>query len=191
MVQTASTMLELGTKAPDFSLPEPASGKAVSNSDFSGQPLLVVFACNHCPYVIHIIEQFSQFAEEYQHKGLRTVMINANDVDKHPDDSPQKMAELANKYKFSFPYLYDENQQVAKDYRAACTPDLFLFDANHMLVYRGQFDTSRPGNNEPVTGQDLRVAADRLLMGQDMPLQQLPSMGCNIKWKAGNEPDYF
>lgn len=191
MVQTASTMLELGTQAPAFSLPEPASGKSVSNSDFSGQPLLIVFACNHCPYVIHIIEQFSQFAEEYLDKGLHTVMINANDVDNHPDDSPQKMVELAAKYRFTFPYLYDENQQVAKDYRAACTPDLFLFDADHRLVYRGQFDASRPRNNEPVNGQDLRKAADRLLQGKEMPSQQLPSMGCNIKWKAGNEPDYF
>jgi thiol-disulfide isomerase/thioredoxin len=184
-------MLELATAAPDFSLPEPKTGNTVTLADFKSRPLLVVFACNHCPFVLHIIKQFAEFATEYQNKGLAIVMINANDVANYPDDSPEKMLELASKYAFTFPYLYDESQQVAKSYHAACTPDLFLFDTNHKLVYRGQFDASRPGNDEPVTGQDLRHAADALLAGDRINSQQIPSLGCNIKWKTGNEPEYF
>ncbi len=191
MARTPSTMLDLGTPAPGFSLPEPSSGKTVSLSDYAGKPLLVVFACNHCPYVLHILRAFVDFAREYGEKGLDAVMINANDVANYPDDSPEKMVELAREYGFGFPYLYDESQAVAQAYQAACTPDFFLFDADHRLYYRGQFDGSRPRNDEPVTGADLRAAADALLAGEPAPAEQLPSLGCNIKWKAGNEPGYF
>lgn len=191
MVRTASTMLELGTTAPAFSLPNAATGKRISLSDFSTRPLLVVFACNHCPFVLHIIQQFVDFAREYQPKGLSLVMINSNDVESHPDDSPQKMIQLSRQYDFTFDYLYDESQQVAASYKAACTPDFFLFDDQHKLVYRGQFDDSRPGNDNPVTGQDLRQAVDRLFQGEEQSMNQKPSIGCNIKWKAGNAPDYF
>lgn len=191
MVRTASTMLELGTTAPAFSLSNAATGKRVSLSDFSASPLLVVFACNHCPFVLHIIQQFVDFAREYQPKGLSLVMINSNDVESHPDDSPQKMIQLSRQYDFTFDYLYDESQQVAASYKAACTPDFFLFDDQHKLVYRGQFDDSRPGNDNPVTGQDLRQAVDRLFQGEEQSMNQKPSIGCNIKWKAGNAPDYF
>ena len=191
MARTASTMLELGTAAPEFTLPNPATGNDVSLSDFSAKPVLVVFACNHCPYVLHLIQQFADFAREYQAKGLSVIMINANDVETHPDDSPQKMIQLGQQYSFTFDYLYDQSQQVAAAYRAACTPDFFLFDDQHRLVYRGQFDDSRPGNDRPVSGQDLRQAVDNLLQGQAITQIQHPSMGCNIKWKAGNEPDYF
>lgn len=191
MARTASTMLELDTKAPAFTLPNPSSSNNVSLSDFTGKPLLVIFACNHCPYVLHIIQQLVEFSSEYQQKGLSVVMINANDVDSHPDDSPQKMIELGRQYNFSFDYLYDETQQVAAAYRAACTPDFFLFNDQHQLVYRGQFDDSRPGNVSPVTGQDLRQAVDNLLQGENITIAQKPSMGCNIKWKAGHEPDYY
>lgn len=191
MARTPSTMLSLGTPAPDFSLPEPKTGKPVRLADFANQPLLVIFACNHCPFVLHIIEQLAAVAEQYQARGLATVMINANDVENFPDDSPQKMIELAAQYRFSFPYLYDETQQVAKAYEAACTPDLYLFDADHKLVYRGQFDDARPGNDQPVTGADLIAAIEALLARQPVPDLQKPSIGCNIKWKAGNEPAYF
>jgi len=191
MARTPSTMLELDTPAPGFSLPSPVSGKTVSLADFAGKPLLVVFACNHCPYVLHILREFVDFAEEYGRKGLGIVMINANDVANYPDDSPEKMIEIAREYGFDFPYLYDESQQTAQAYQAACTPDFFLFDDRHRLYYRGQFDSSRPGNDEPVTGADLRAAADAVLAGQPAPEPQIPSLGCNIKWKPGNEPDYF
>lgn len=191
MARTPSTMLELDTPAPDFSLPSPVSGKTVSLADFAGKPLLVVFACNHCPYVLHILREFVDFAEEYGSKGLGIVMINANDVANYPDDSPEKMIEIAREYGFDFPYLYDESQQTAQAYQAACTPDFFLFDDRHRLYYRGQFDGSRPGNDEPVTGADLRAAADAVLAGQPAPEPQIPSLGCNIKWKPGKEPDYF
>lgn len=191
MARTPSTMLELGTAAPSFSLTEPATGHTVSLSEFSDNPLVVMFACNHCPFVLHILTQFSAYADNYLAKGLSIVMINANDVGTHPDDSPQKMVELTRQYRFGFPYLFDENQQVAKTYRAACTPDLFLFDAKHELVYRGQFDGSRPGNDKAVTGKDLIAATEALLNNQPISPDQIPSLGCNIKWKAGNEPDYF
>jgi peroxiredoxin len=189
MAQTPSTMLALGTPAPDFSLPEPATGKTVSLSDFQDAPaLLVMVICNHCPFVKHIRTELARFGRDYQAKGLAMVAISANDVANHPDDSPAKIAEEAQTYPFS--YLYDESQAVAQTYRAACTPDFFLFDAARKLVYRGQFDGSRPGNNLPVTGADLRAAADAVLAGQPISPEQKPSIGCNIKWKAGNEPDY-
>jgi peroxiredoxin len=190
MALTPSTMLELGTEAPDFRLPDPA-GREVSRDDFRGAPaLLVAFLCNHCPYVQHIREGFARFAVEYQAKGLAIVAISSNDVASHPDDAPPRMAEEARRFGYVFPYLFDETQAVAKAYRAACTPDFFLFDASRKLVYRGQFDGSRPGNRIPVTGADLRAAADAALGGRAPGADQKPSLGCNIKWKPGNEPDY-
>ncbi|MBD3618481.1 MAG: thioredoxin family protein [Chromatiales bacterium] len=192
MARTPSTMLELGTPAPSFALPEPLTGKTVSLHDFDDKPaLLVAFICNHCPYVIHIRDQFIDFAREYADRGLQVVAISSNDVANYPDDSPEKMAELARQAKMPFPYLYDESQSAAKAYQAACTPDFFLFDADRRLVYRGQFDASRPKNDEPVTGLDMRNAVDALLAGQPIPEDQVPSLGCNIKWKPGNEPEYY
>nr|VFK39577.1 MAG: Peroxiredoxin [Candidatus Kentron sp. SD] len=190
---TSSTMLELGASAPDFSLPDfGAKGKSVSIQDFRGSKgLLVIFLCNHCPYVHHVRGALVDFAREYQPRGLVIVGINANDVANHPDDSPDKMAEEVAKFGYTFPYLFDETQEVAKAYRAACTPDFFLFDKARKLVYRGQFDDSRPKNDLPVTGRDLRAAADALLSGGSIDPDQKASLGCNIKWKAGNEPDYF
>lgn len=191
MAAVSSTMLELGTSAPDFSLLD-TSGKQRSLANFKDAPaLLVVFMCNHCPYVKHIRSAFAAFAREYQPKGLAIVGINANDVSTHPDDSPEKMAQEVEAVGYTFPYLYDETQQVAKRYRAACTPDFFLFDNKRELAYRGQFDDSRPGNNAPVTGRDLRAAANAVLKNAAPSPDQTPSMGCNIKWKPGNEPDYF
>ncbi len=190
MARTPSTMLELGTAAPDFALPEPATSRTVSRSDFEGRPLLVAFICNHCPYVLHIIRPFATFAREYQERGIDTVAINSNDINAYPEDHPGKMIELAKETGLSFPYLYDETQEVARACRAACTPDFFLFDADHRLIYRGRFDAATPGNNEPVTGEDLRAACDALLEGTPMSQDQRPSMGCNIKWKPGNEPEY-
>lgn len=191
MARTPSTMLDLGTAAADFSLPEPSTGQTVSLSDFNGKPLLIVFSCNHCPFVLHILESFTEFATEYSAKGLSVVMINANDIAHYPDDSPEKMIDLVSRYKIGFHYLYDESQQVAQAYNAACTPDLYLFGADHKLVYRGQYDAARPGNDIEVTGNDLREATDALLAGDEISNRQHPSMGCNIKWKAGNEPEYF
>ncbi len=191
MSETPSTMLEVGTEAPPFSLPEPASGNQVSLSDYSGKPLLVVFSCNHCPYVLHILDSFTEFANAAQYRGLETVMINSNDVTAYPADSPEKMVEMALKRGFEFPYLYDESQQVAQSYRAACTPDFFLFDADHRLIYRGQYDGSRPGNSVAVSGSDMKAAVDALLAGTLPSGEQIPSMGCNIKWRADNVPNYF
>ena len=192
MAQTASTMLPLGTPAPDFRLPEPATGKTVSFSDFQSAPaLLVMVICNHCPFVKHIRQGLVQFARDYQVKGLAIVAISANDVVNYPADSPAKMAEEAKTSGYPFPYLYDESQSVAKAYRAACTPDFFLFDADRKLIYRGQFDSSRPGNTIPVTGADLRAAVDAVLAGRPVTADQKPSIGCNIKWKAGSEPDDY
>jgi peroxiredoxin len=184
-------MLEIGSPAQNFSLPEPATGKQVSLADFNGKPLLVVFSCNHCPYVLHIIDSFTEFANHAQQRGLAIVMINSNDAAGYPADSPAKMIELAQRKGFAFPYLYDESQQVAKAYQAACTPDFFLFDNSHQLVYRGQYDGSRPGNNVSVSGNELQAAVDALFSESAMPAEQIPSVGCNIKWRAGNEPDYF
>lgn len=190
MVKTASTMLPLGSSAPDFSLPN-VDGSVVSLRDFQGKPLLVVFMCNHCPFVIHIREALARFAEEYQDRGLAIVGISSNDVSTHPQDGPEQMKAEAQFAGYSFPYLYDETQEVAKAYRAACTPDFFLFDKQHKLIYRGQFDDSRPKGNLPATGADLRQAADAVLEGRPVTGHQKPSIGCNIKWKAGNEPSYF
>ncbi|MGO9642715.1 MAG: thioredoxin family protein [Candidatus Acidiferrales bacterium] len=190
MTQTPSTMLALGTKAPHFRLPDP-SGKWVSLDDFKGAPaLLVVFICNHCPYVKHIRSRFAEVANEYQGRGVGIVAINSNDVQNFPDDSPEKMAEEIRNVGYRFPYLYDESQEVAKAYQAACTPDFYLFDRDQRLVYRGQFDSSRPKNDQPVTGGDLRAALDAVLKGQPVPTDQKASLGCNIKWKTGNEPAF-
>lgn len=191
MTAVSSTMLDLGTAAPDFSLPD-TTGKQVSLTDFKEVPaLLVVFMCNHCPYVKHLSRALAEFAREYQKKGLAVVGINSNDVSTHPADSPQKMVEEVRQVGYSFPYLFDESQEIAKRYRAACTPDFFLFDKNRGLAYRGQFDGSRPGNNVPVTGADLRAAVDAVLAGTAPSPEQKASMGCNIKWKRGNEPAYY
>jgi len=190
MVLTASTMPRLGTLAPDFHLPDP-SGRMVARDDFREAPaLLVVFMCNHCPYVKHIRRGLAAFGREFQAKGLAMVGINSNDANEYPDDSPGKMAEEIKAAGYTFPYLCDATQQVAKAYRAACTPDFFLYDARRTLVYRGQFDDSRPGNAFAVTGKDLRSAVEAVLAGHPVSGPQQPSMGCNIKWKAGNEPAY-
>lgn len=191
MAETPSTMLAIGTTAPAFSLPEPASDRQIEIGDFRGKPLLVVFSCNHCPYVLHILESFTAFANNAQKRGLGVVMISANDAAGYPADAPDKMAQLAQRYGFDFPYLYDETQQVALAYRAACTPDFFLFDADHRLVYRGQYDSARPGKDTPVSGADLAAAVDALLAGEPIAQEQRPSVGCSIKWRSGNEPDYF
>lgn len=191
MAQTASTMLPLGTPAPAFSLPEPATGKIIALDDFHAAPaLLLIFMCNHCPFVKHIRQGLIDFARDYQPRELAVIAISANDSVNYPGDSPAQMAEEAKAFGYSFPYLYDETQATAKAYRAACTPDFFLFDSVRHLVYRGQFDGSRPGNQMPVTGVDLRAAADAVLAGQAVGSEQKPSIGCNIKWKAGNAPDY-
>jgi peroxiredoxin len=190
MVMTASEMLPLGIAAPDFSLPD-TKGNVMSLADFEGAPaLLVIFMCNHCPFVKHILDDLVELIEEYQAKGVAVIGINSNDVDGFPEDSPEMMAQVVEVLGFTFPYLYDETQEVAKVYHAACTPDFFLFDKERTLVYRGQMDDSRPGNNIPVTGVDLRVAIDAVLQGKQLPEEQKPSIGCNIKWKPGNEPQY-
>jgi peroxiredoxin len=191
MVKTASTMLPLGADAPEFSLPD-VMGGTVSLQDFTGQPaLLVIFLCNHCPFVKHVADQLAALAREYQQRGVAVVGINSNDAAAYPDDSPEQMREEVASRGYTFPYLYDESQQVAHAYRAACTPDFFVFDADRKLVYRGQLDASRPGMEEPVTGSDLRAALDSLLAGMPIAADQRPSIGCNIKWKPGNEPEYF
>jgi peroxiredoxin len=185
MALTPSNMLPLGTPAPDFRLPD-VSGKFVSLADFKSAPALtVLFICNHCPYVKHIRAGLAQFGWDGQRRGAAVVAISSNDVQTHPADSPENMALEAKAAGYSFPYLYDESQAVARAYRAACTPDIYLFDKNRKLVYRGQFDDSRPGNGLPVTGADLRAALDALLAGQPVSSRQIPSVGCNIKWKSG------
>jgi len=191
MARTPSTMLELGTAAPEFSLLEPATGNTVSLRDFAGKPLVIVFICNHCPFVKLIAEKLAQVGNEYQEKDVDFVAINSNDVANYPDDSPEKMVEFVREYGINFPYLYDETQEIAKAFRAACTPDFYLFDADHKLAYRGQFDAARPGNDQPVTGADLTDAIKALLANMPVAEEQIPSLGCNIKWKPGNEPDYF
>jgi peroxiredoxin len=191
MALTPSTMLPLGTTAPDFRLPD-TSGKTVSPADFKdASALVVIFMCNHCPYVVHIRAGLAQLARDYAPKRVAIVGINSNDVKNYPADSPAKMKDEVKSAGYLFPYLYDETQAAAKAYRAACTPDIFLFDKNQKLVYRGQFDASRPGNGIPVTGKDLRAALDAVLAGKPVSEIQKASIGCNIKWKPGNEPDYF
>ena len=184
MAFTESNMLELGTKAPDFQLPDTVSGKSVSIDDIAGeQGTVVMFLCNHCPYVIHVNPEIVRVAKEYQAKGIGFVGISSNDVAKYPDDAPDRMKEVAKNVGYPFPYLYDESQEVARAYDAACTPDFYVFDQNRLLVYRGRLDASRPGNNEQLTGKDLRTALDAVLAGEEVGDQQYPSAGCNIKWK--------
>jgi len=191
MVAVNSTMLPLGTQAPDFRLPD-TTGKVVSLSDFKGAPaLLVAFICNHCPYVKHIRGALAQLGRDYLPRGVAFVAISSNDVANYPADSPAKMAEEAKAAGYPFPYLYDESQSVAKAYHAACTPDFYLFDGAQQLVYRGQLDDSRPNSGIPVTGKDLRAALEAVLAGKPVSATQKASIGCNIKWKPGNEPAYF
>lgn len=190
MVRTPSSMLELGTQAPDFSLPD-TDGSIVSLSDLEdATALLVMFICNHCPFVKHIQHELARLGRDYQSRGVAIVAISSNDVTTHPDDSPVKMKEEKQRVGYTFPYLYDQSQGVAHAYHAACTPDFFLFDADRRLVYRGQLDDSRPDNGIPVTGRDLRRALDAVLASQPVAGEQRPSIGCNIKWKPGNEPRY-
>lgn len=191
MSVTPSTMLPLGTQAPDFALPD-IDGKTVSLADFdAARGLLVIFMCNHCPFVKHLREALANLGRDYQPLGIAVVGINSNDAVAYPDDSPVKMVEEYKLAGYTFPYLFDESQQVARAYQAACTPDFYLFDAARKLVYRGQFDDSRPGNGIPVTGKDLRGALDALVEGVPVSRTQTPSIGCNIKWKKGNAPAYF
>lgn len=191
MAKTESTMLDLGTPAPDFTLPDSVQDVLVSKSEFEGHPLLVMFICAHCPFVVLIQEELGKLGRDYADTALKIVAISANSVESHPQDAPDKLAEQAAANGFPFPYLYDETQEVAKAYTAACTPDFFLFDADHRLAYRGQLDDARPGSDTPVTGKDLRAAIDAVLAGESTSADQIPSMGCNIKWIPGNEPDYF
>lgn len=191
MVRTASTMLPLGNSAPDFSLPD-YDGKTVSLGDFRGRKaLLVVFMCNHCPFVKHVAPELAKLTDEYQRLGVGVVGISSNDIANHPDDAPDKMKIEAAQQGYHFPYLYDADQRVATAYRAACTPDFYVFDADFKLVYRGQMDDTRPKQGTVPTGRDLRAALDALLAGKEIPQPQRPSIGCNIKWKTGAEPDYF
>ncbi|MEM1027586.1 MAG: thioredoxin family protein [Planctomycetota bacterium] len=198
MAQTPSTMLALGTPAPDFTLPD-TDGTAVYLDQFRGQPVLVMFICNHCPFVHHVAPELARLSRDYADR-LGMVAIQSNDVASYPDDAPEKMAAEKARRGYTFPYLFDEDQSVAKAYTAACTPDFFLFDEDHKLVYRGQLDSTRPyrissGNyddrNGAANGADLRAALDALLAGEPVPAEQWPSIGCNIKWKPGNEPAYF
>ena len=191
MVQTPSTMMPIGTKAPDFRLQEPATGKTWALADFSAPTLLVMFICNHCPFVVHVRDELTRLAREYAGKGVDVVAINANSAESHPQDGPEPMAALVRELGWKFPFLFDETQEVAKVYHAACTPDFFVFDQKRALFYRGQLDDSRPSNGKPVTGADLRAALDAAIAHERAPADQRPSIGCNIKWKPGNEPDYF
>lgn len=192
MAATPSTMVDIGTPMPKFSLTDTVGGSTIDNTYFDdGRAALVMFICNHCPFVIHVRDELVNVAREYAVKGVKTVAISANDPTTHSDDSPEKMAELARELGFPFPYLFDESQEVARSFRAACTPDLFVYDSNRRLYYRGQLDDSRPGNDKPVDGRDLRAALESLLAGAPPPREQRASMGCNIKWKPGNEPDYY
>ena len=192
MVLTASTMLSLGTKAPDFQLPDVVFGETISLSTFVGKKaLLLMFICRHCPFVKHVQDELSQLGKDYLQSDLEIVAISANDVENYPDDAPDLLKKMATDLDFKFPVCYDETQQTAKIYTAACTPDFFLFDNEQRLFYRGQLDESRPSNGQPVTGKDLRNAIDAVLHSKSLIEEQKPSIGCNIKWKPGNEPDYF
>ncbi len=191
MALTPSSMLALGTQAPEFMLPNAVDGSSVSLADFKGKPaLLVMFICNHCPYVQHVQKELGRLAADYIPRGLGVVAINSNSQETHPQDGPENMKALASDEGWAFPFLFDDSQTVAKAYRAACTPDFFLFDSDQRLVYRGQLDDSRPGNLIPVSGKDLRGAVDAVLAGSPVQVEQKPSVGCNIKWKPGNEPSY-
>jgi peroxiredoxin len=191
MVQTTSRMLALGTEASPFSLPD-ADGKVWSLEDARGaDAYLIMFICNHCPFVKHVRRELAQLGNDYEMRNVAVFAINSNDYDAQPDDSPARMKEEATEWGYGFPYLVDEDQGVAKAYSAACTPDFYVFDANRRLVYRGQLDDSRPSNGKPVTGRDVRAALDAVLDGKPVREGQTPSIGCNIKWRPGNEPDYF
>jgi thiol-disulfide isomerase/thioredoxin len=191
MVQTPSMMLPLGTTAPDFSLLEPATGKQRSLAEFNAPATVIMFICNHCPFVIHVRDELTRLARDYAAKGVAFIAINANDAEKYPQDGPENMAALVREMGWTFPFLFDATQEVAKVYHAACTPDFFVFDGEKKLAYRGQLDDSRPSNGKPVTGADLRAAIDAVLAGRPAPAEQRPSIGCNIKWAPGHEPDYF
>ncbi len=192
MVLTPSTMLDLGTTAPEFELPDVVSGESVSLGSFEGKKaLLVMFICRHCPYVIHVQDELARIGRDYGDRDAGIVAISSNDADNYPDDSPDQLCSMAQDLGFSFPFCYDESQQTAKAYTAACTPDFFLFDAQQRLVYRGQLDDGRPGNDSPVDGKDLRAALDQVLAGDEPDPDQKPSIGCNIKWKPDGAPAYF
>lgn len=192
MVKTLSTMLDLGTPAPDFSLMDVVSGRTITLDTFSDdKALLVMFICRHCPFVKHVERELARLGIDYAGRGLGIVAFSANDAAKYPDDAPPQLAAMAEGLGFTFPFCFDETQAVAKSYTAACTPDFFLFDGDRTLVYRGQLDDSRPESGIPVTGRDLRAAIDAALTGGPVATEQRPSIGCNIKWKPGNEPSYF
>ncbi|WP_226574994.1 thioredoxin family protein [Microseira wollei] len=191
MALTASTMLELNTKAPEFQLPDVVSGKTISLDTFAGKKaLLVMFICRHCPFVKHIQTDLARLGKDYKEKNIGIVAISANNVDQYPEDAPEKLKQMAEELGFTFPFCYDETQETAKAYTAACTPDFFLFNASRKLVYRGQLDDSRPSNGIPVTGKHLRLAIETILVDKPITQEQKPSIGCNIKWKPGNEPSY-
>lgn len=184
MVLTPSAMIPLGSEAPDFRLPDVVSGRDLTLGDVrSDVATVIMFICNHCPYVKHLQDGIVRLADDYAAEGVSFVAINSNDVENYPDDSPEKMAEVAEEKGYSFPYLFDETQEVARMYDAACTPDFFIYDAAMKCVYRGQLDDSRPGNGKPVTGKDMREALDALIEGREIAPEQVPSVGCNIKWK--------
>lgn len=192
MSKTSSTMLPLGSPAPDFNLPDVISGKTITLNDFKDKKaLLVMFICHHCPYVQHVKGELAKIGKDYASNNLGIVAISANDAENYSDDSPENLKEMAKDEGFTFTFAHDENQSVAKSYKAACTPDFFLFDQQRKLAYRGQLDDSRPGKYIPVTGKDLRNAIDAVLTDKPVNPIQKPSLGCNIKWKSGNEPDYF
>ena len=192
MALTPSTMLPLGTAAPDFRLPDVVSGKTISPATFAGKKaLLVMFICRHCPYVVHVKDELARLGKDYAKKDVGMVAISANDAVNYPDDAPEQLKAMAQKLGFTFPFCYDESQETATAYTAACTPDFFLFNANRKLVYRGQLDDSRPGNGKPLNGKDLRAAIDAVLAGTPLSADQKPSVGCNIKWKPGREPAYY
>ncbi|OUL17427.1 thioredoxin family protein [Nostoc sp. T09] len=192
MALTASTMLPLGTNAPDFHLPEVVSGETISLANFADKKaLLVMFICRHCPFVKHVQKQLALLGEDYFTSDLGIVAISANDAKNYPDDAPESLKAMATELGLKFPLCYDETQETAKAYTAACTPDFFVFDSERKLVYRGQLDDSRPSNGKPVTGADLRAAIEAVLTDKPVPDEQNPSIGCNIKWKAGNAPSYF
>ena len=186
-----SVMLPLGTAAPPFSLPDVVRGRTYSLDSFAGKAgLLVMFLCRHCPYVQHVQHGIAKLGQDYRDTGLGIIGISSNDPAHYPDDAPDRLKEMANRLDFTFPFCFDETQEVAKAYKAACTPDFYLFDRERRLVYRGQLDDSRPGNNKPVTGRDLRTAIDAVLAGKPVDTNQKPSIGCSIKWKPGNDPGY-
>ena len=185
-----STMLELGTPAPNIHLPDVISGEAVSSVDYAGKPLLVMFICQHCPYVKHVEEELGALGRDYEGK-VGIIAVGSNDADAYPGDKPERLKAQAERAGFTFPYVYDEGQGVAKAFTAACTPDFFLFDEEHALAYRGRLDSSRPNTDTPVTGEEMRAALDAVIEGEQPKGEQHPSMGCNIKWKPGNEPEYF